>query len=166
MDLGKAIDWIKLDPKYLLPVAVATSILLFSPKALLSNIGLDGFVATYRSWVGLSWLLSIALLSSHVLSPLGKFLKHWVSEKIWIWHGKKRLKELTNSEKEILRRFIAGETRSQYLDFQNGDVNLLERERIIFMASSTGNLIRGMAYNIQPWAWEYLRKNRDLLKQT
>jgi hypothetical protein len=165
MDLGKVIEWIKLDPEYLLPVVVATSVLLFSPRSLLSSIGLESFVREYRSWLGLVWLLSFALLSSHALTPFAKFIKRWVWEKIWIWHGRKRLQELTPSEKEILKGFLIGNTRSQYLDFQNGDVKLLERERIIFMASNTGNLTGGIAYNIQPWAWDYLRQNPQLLKE-
>jgi hypothetical protein len=145
---------------------VATSVLLFSPKSLLSDIGLESFVREYRSWVGLVWLLSIALLLSHVLTPFAKFTRRWGWEKISIRHGRKHLQELTPSEKEILKRFIFGNTRSQYLNFQNGDVKLLEREHIIFMASNTGNLIRGFAYNIQPWAWDYLKQNLHLLKET
>jgi len=27
-----------------------------------------------------------------------------------------------------------------------------------------GDLLEGFAYNIQPWAWEFLNKNKELLK--
>lgn len=166
MDFGKALDWLMLSPKYLLPILVAASILLFGSVDILASIGLEKFIGEYRMWVGVAWLASAALLASHLLTPLAKFLRRLVWEKNWIRHGKKRLQQLTPSEKEILRGFVLENTRSQYLDFQNGDVKGLEREKIIVMASNTGRLPRGFAYNIQPWAWEYLNENPRLLEQT
>ena len=164
MDFGKVLDWLMLSPKYLLPILVAASILLFGPVEFLNIIGLEKFLGEYRMWVGVAWLASAALLASRLLTPIVKFLRRWVFEKNWVRHGKNRLQQLTPTEKEILRGFVFYNTRSQYLDFQNGDVKGLERERIIVMASNTGNLPQGFAYNIQPWAWEYLNENPQLLE--
>jgi hypothetical protein len=45
----------------------------------------------------------------------------------------------------------------------DGMVGGLQAERIIYRASSLGQSFDYFAYNIQPWAWEYLNKNRKLL---
>ena len=39
----------------------------------------------------------------------------------------------------------------------------MEAERVLLCASSLGPSFDHFAYNIQPWAWEYLNKNPKLL---
>ena len=45
----------------------------------------------------------------------------------------------------------------------DGVVGGLEGERVLYRASSLGCSVDYFAYNIQPWAWEYLNEHRKLL---
>jgi hypothetical protein len=45
----------------------------------------------------------------------------------------------------------------------DGVVGGLQAERIIFRATVLSRGWDEFAYNIQPWAWEYLNKHRKLL---
>jgi hypothetical protein len=81
--------------------------------------------------------------------------------------GKKRLHRLTIEEKQILRGYVEGQTRSMNLNVSSGIVNGLVGESIIYRASNLSNPMAGFmafSYNIQPWAWDYLNKHRDLLR--
>jgi hypothetical protein len=74
-----------------------------------------------------------------------------------------RLHSLSKSEKNVLRGYITKNTKSLVLSYMDGVANGLELTRIIYRSSTLGS-DSGFAYNIQPWAWEYLKKNPDLLK--
>ena len=163
MDLSKILEGIKLSPKYLLPIALASGFLLFGPPNYIAVLGLDAFVFSYRTWIGLILLLSSTLLLSHLL--YGSW--HWVSRQLqdlrFKSSGRKRLANLTREEKETLREFILKQTRTQRLDFTSGVVTGLEHDKIIYQAAGVGSVM-GFDYNIQPWAWDYLNKNKRLLE--
>ena len=50
MKIDAILGWIKLSPKYLIPVAFVAAALLFLPSDMLSRIAVDGFVDAY--WTG------------------------------------------------------------------------------------------------------------------
>jgi hypothetical protein len=62
-----------------------------------------------------------------------------------------------------LRGYIEDGTRTQDLPMHDGVVGGLQAERIIFRATVLSRGWDEFAYNIQPWAWEYLNKHRKLL---
>jgi hypothetical protein len=39
----------------------------------------------------------------------------------------------------------------------------LVQEKILYQSSTVGSWRRGFAFNIQPWAWDYLQKHLDLI---
>lgn len=163
MDWGKALDAIKLSPKYLLPIALATGFLLFGSSQQISKLGLDSFASLYRPWIGLVFLLSIVLLTTQLLLNAGLWLKHKYEQNQAMAIAQKRLANLTPEEKYILGGYIVRQTRTQDLDFTNGVVTGLEHAHIIYRAANVGSLVDGFAYNIQPWAWKYLNKRKELL---
>jgi hypothetical protein len=73
------------------------------------------------------------------------------------------LEELTEDEKTILRFYIHGKTKTNYLRYQDGVVQGLESKGIIYLASRRGNMFRGFAYNISKIAWDRLNEKRGLL---
>ncbi|MBU2802589.1 hypothetical protein HFV02_10085, partial [Acidithiobacillus caldus] len=54
-------------------------------------------------------------------------------------------------------------TRSCTLNNASGVVGGLVAEEIIYRSSSMGQFGAYFSYNIQPWAWDYLRKNPHLI---
>jgi len=165
MDLDKVLNWIKLSPKYLLGIEIISGFLLFGNSALLETLGLKEFQGQYRSWIGLSLVISSGLLGAHILVEIWTKGKNKVSTKRVVRAGKTRLKNLTQQEKKILNGFISNQTRTWSLDFTDGVVSGLESYKIIYRAGNMSNGGTYFSYNIQPWAWEYLNKHPELLGQ-
>ena len=162
MDLSKWIDWIKLPTKTLAGLCIVFAILIFSSEAMLDNFGLKSLVTEYRAYLGVGFLVTLALTLVNSISAIWKFIYPWITEAYLISIGKKRLQSLTPTEKQILRYYIQNQNRSQNLPIQDGTVNALQKEKIIIRGSSLGSL-HGFDYIIQPWAWEFLNKHPELL---
>jgi hypothetical protein len=164
MDFGKLVEWIKLSPRHYIAVSLASGALLFLPPRAIQTLGLDQFRTTYRGWIGAVFILSSALLLSHPMALLGAQVSEWWKERAFLRSGRKRLKRLTPPEKEVLRRFIREKTRTQTLNFMDGVVAGLEQARILYRARNVGTMDGGFAYNLQPWAWDQLQENQQLLE--
>jgi len=75
------------------------------------------------------------------------------------------LHSLSSEEKEYLNRYISNNTKTQYFDVRDGIACGLVGSHIIYRSSNLGHAgTWNFAHNIQPWAWEYLQKNKHLLK--
>lgn len=163
MDFSKSLEAIKLSPKYLFPIVLVTGFLLFAGPGVLEIFGLSELSAKYKPYIGGVFLLSAALVLSHWAISLykrGEEKRRWAKR---IKTSTKRLHNLTVEERDVLRGYIGGNTRTQYFHLESGVVSGLELEHILFKSSNVGSLDSGWAYNIQPWAWEYLTKHRELL---
>ncbi|MGM0783614.1 MAG: super-infection exclusion protein B [Pseudomonadota bacterium] len=163
MDISRIADWLKLPTKTLAALCFVAGILLFSSAEFLSTVGLSDLVETYRGYIGVIFLVTLALVVVNAAAAIWKFFKPWIVQAYLIWQGKKRLQALTQEEKEILAYYIQNQTRSQSLDIKSGTVNALQRDRIIFRGSNLGTYF-GFDYVIQPWAWEHLNNHPKLLE--
>lgn len=164
MDWNKIIEWLKLSPKYLFSVGVVSGALLFGPDLFLKRLGLDLFIADYRKYIGVVFLGVNVLLLAHVFSFTYSYFSKKVGDIRFLRKRRKRLHSLTDEEKSILSGYISNNTRSQDFECTNGVVLGLEMEKIIFRVSSLSSYFTNFPYNIQPWAWEYLKENPELLK--
>jgi hypothetical protein len=162
VDFSRYLEWIKLSPRYLLPISLFTGFVLFAPHEMLDRFGLVSFLSHYRSYFGLVFLLSTTLLLSAALAAVYKWIMEGRRQRARLKYMRQRLHRLAEPEKAILRGFVYNGTRSQYLDMADGTVGGLEVEGIIFRSSNFGN-IESWAYNIQPWAWNYLTSHPNLL---
>lgn len=163
VDWSKILDVFKLSPLHFLGVAIASGTLLFGRKSWHEVLGTDAFLTNYRTWIGLVFLGSVTIVSLHALSGLWRSVARVLKRRELRSDGEKRLQNLTPEEKEILRYYIEYNTRTQNLNIQDGIVQGLEHEVIIYRSSNMGSMVDGFAYNIQPWAWEHLRKHPELL---
>ena len=77
-----------------------------------------------------------------------------------------RLNRLTEDEKQILRFYLAENTRANMLRIEDGVVQGLKADGIIFQSASLGNVLEGFAHNISDFAWDYLHINPHLLDGT
>lgn len=164
VDVSKLVDWIKLSPRYLVPLSLVTGFVLFAPQRWLAVFGLVGFVSDYRPWFGAAFLLSTTLLVSAAKTAGYGWVVGRRQQARRLEAMKRRLHNLSEPEKEILRGYIEGDTRTQYLSMHDGVVSGLEVERILFRATVLSRGWDEFAYNIQHWAWEYLNKNPKLLQ--
>ena len=164
MDTAKSfVDWVKLSPRYLLPICIFTGFVVFAPPNVLSFFGLTEFVSTYRAYFGSAFLLSAALVASSACIAFYGWLKRKHRERATREYRHRRLRQLTEDEKAILRGYIEDQTRTQNLSMSDGRVGQLVREKILIRSSSLGTFADFFAFNIQPWAWEYLNEHPELL---
>lgn len=75
------------------------------------------------------------------------------------------LENLSKDEKELLREYIDNDTKTRDFSIRNGIARGLQSCKILYISS---NISRGpkfiFPFNIQPWAWEMLKKNPKYLK--
>ena len=162
VDLSKYLDWIKLSPRYLLPIALFTGFVLFAPPEWLATFGLTTVVEGYRWIFGLAFLLSAVLLVSSGLVEVLTFASRSILDRRLLRQRRRRLHQLSGSEKEVLLGYIEYRTRTRYLPPTSGEVGGLVAENILFQSSNLGD-IDAFAYNIKPWAWDYLNAHPELL---
>jgi hypothetical protein len=166
MSLDKAVkallEILKQPLKYAIGVGVVAAIALFSPDSVIDRMGLLKYRDEGKPYLGIALLLCFAIAIANAIGFATGEYRHYSLLRA----GKKRLHRLTTQEKQVLRRYIEGQTQSIYLDVNSGVVNALVNESVIYRASNFSNPQFGrmaFAYNIQPWAWDYLNEHRDIL---
>jgi hypothetical protein len=161
-NLVKILAFFKEPIRYIIGVGIVAAIVLFSPDSIINKLGLLKYRDEGKPYLGGALLLCIAIIIANVIGfGVRKYDNHR-----FLRTGKKRLHRLTIEEKQILRGYIEGQTRSMDLSVTDGVVNGLVHERIIYRSSNLSNSMAGFlafAHNIQPWAWDYLNEHRDLL---
>lgn len=160
----KLLDWIKLPPKLLFALAAICGVLVFVPPDVLETLGLKSIVKTLRGWIGFGFIAFSVLLLAHFGAWLFGFISPWVKEWLFIRLHQKRLHQLDAAEKQLLAKFIAQDTRTLRFDMKDGTPTVLAREHILAPAAQLGDLVQGISYAVQPWAWEYLTAHRELLE--
>ncbi|EGL20014.1 super-infection exclusion protein B [Paenibacillus sp. HGF7] len=58
LDMGKILDILKLTPLYLFPIVLASAAMLFLPVDILKQLGIDPFTVKYKTWIGLTFIIS------------------------------------------------------------------------------------------------------------
>jgi hypothetical protein len=159
-----------LTPQTIAAIAVVAGIVALSPDPLLGQVGLLEFRTSYRSTVGAVFVISVGLSTAHglfvvgnsVLLGIGKTLKHR--------KNRKRVHELTENEKRILRLYVDGGSRTQDFELNDGDVAGLVRANILYQATTAPYVetwlnppVQKWAFNIHSWAWNYFKKHPDLI---
>lgn len=164
MDLSQIIGWFKLPQRMLWALLVVCGMILWGPAWFVSGLGLEAFIATYRMYIGVVFLLFLAAtLPTPIQWAAGLAFTKWRSRKA-LSSRKARLNDLTPEEQVVLRHYIDKNTRSQVLDAISGVTTALESAGIIYRAASMSHEYTDFSYNIQPWAWDHLRQNRNLLE--
>lgn len=140
-------------------ISCVLSGLIFFPDSIVNSLGLLEYREKVKVYLGISLLICfIAIIT---------FLFIYMAGISYLKKRQKRLHCLTKQEKEILKRYIFNETRTDYFNCNDGVIKGLEIESIIFRSSNVSSMSYGtfsFSYNIQPWAWDYLNKNTDLLE--
>lgn len=185
------LSWIKLPKNLAWPLVIVCALLLWGSDEFKKGLGLQPFIDNYREWIGIIFLFSLIL----GLQPIAPFIYAKITAKINKQKNKeeaearaqaeleeeearkmaqyeeaeKNIKSLTGDEKTILNYFLLNNTRTQDLNYQNGNVTKLTELGFIYRASniSYGGR-RGsftFPYNISNWAWDYIQKNPGVIKR-
>jgi hypothetical protein len=164
--LKTVLDVLKLAPRYLVSLGIIAALFLFLPDKSLKWFGIYDFAQHYRPW------LSVVFISTGVLFIVDRS----IAVRGWARHKKQvarfsesrlqRLHRLTEDEKQILRFYIAKQTRANMLRVDDGIVQGLVSAGIIYRSTTLGNVLEGFAHNISDFAWDYLHEHPELLSGT
>jgi len=163
MDFTGALNWLKLSPKYLVAISIATGAILFAPDSLITSLGMTEIKTTYKPWIGLGFIISASLLIANSSFYTFKWVKTRLTWRKNLAKCQSYLNDLTSDELEILREYIGTQSKTQYLPIDSGVVQGLVNNKIIYRSANVGDIVDGWAFNIQPWAWDYLNVNLHLL---
>lgn len=145
-------------------VVLFSIIAIIIPSGVLAKINLLEIRNENLSLIWVALIASLCLLISRSFFSLFPVFKGRLNGQIIVHRGKKKLKNLTKAEKEILNKYIQNDTMTQTFDCTDGTVLALEYEHIIYRASIISQGFTDFPYNIQPWVRYYLLKNPSLLK--
>lgn len=138
----------------------AAAVYLFAPQSLLEALHISYSSHDYRDIAGFVFLISGCALLEKVWNTIKTSRSKAKSRKKVI----KRLHALTQKEKDILLGYIFFDTRTQRFDDRDGVVNGLIEAGVLIRHSLYGSIVSGFDVNITDVAWEYLKKNPDLLR--
>ncbi|ETJ47403.1 superinfection exclusion B family protein [Pseudoalteromonas agarivorans] len=164
IEAKQVFDWLKLSGKQAFILCVITSIMLFSGDELLSKLALVEAKKSLQIWIGLVWLISVSVLLAEIIFPTFKWISQKIKRHFNLKDYQQRLHALTAEEKELLSEYIDRNTRTTSIKYSNGVAKELESAMVIRRASNMAHYHDVFPYNIQPWAWDYLNKNPELLK--
>ena len=103
--------------------------------------------------------ISIAGLAVHLIS----FLNQKARRYLFINKGKSRLNVLTEKERNMLRPYFLGKTRTQNFDIFDGASRELESLNILVAYSPIITSITDVPFGISERAYKYLKKRLHLL---
>lgn len=161
--LKSALDFIKLAPRYLIAIGVAAAFLLFGSEEFLTRLGLKQFTEDYRAWLGLAFVSTISLFAVYVAGEILAFIGRKIKKRKFLERITQRLQNLTEDEKQILRFYFAKNTRSNVLRIDDGVVQGLVADGILYRSASVGNMLEGFAHNISDFVWDHIHRNPGLL---
>ncbi|WP_440216648.1 superinfection exclusion B family protein [Chromobacterium piscinae] len=160
------LEFLKLAPRYLIALGVMAGFLLFANKEFLKLIGVFELAQNNRPMLGLTLVVTAALFVVSVMGDSIALVKQWWFRRRRYRRIEERLQRLTEDEKQILRYYLAENTRANTLRIDDGVVQGLKASGIIHLSSSMGNALEGFAHNINEFAWDYLHVHPHLLEGT
>lgn len=162
--LAGLLNAVKLAPRYLAPVGVVAGLLLFLPKEQLEVLSVYQFAQDNRPVIGLTFLFTAAALTFALLGYIWTPIARARRRRQFNRRMHQRLGRLSEDEKQILRFYMAEQTRSNSLRVSDGVVQGLVSEGIIYRSANMGDMIDGFAHNISEEAWNYLHEHQSLLQ--
>ena len=169
VDLKQLIDAIKTLPRYAWALTLVTAILLWGPTYIIGGLGLRDFISLYRPYLGVAFLFLLSVSIVILVKKTSALLwTNFIKEKLQIHWLKDHVKKLTPREKEVLRSYFDKDTKTQSWSLNDGVIGGLVRAQILYRSADVGHSSPGnmyFAFNIQPWAWDYLKKRQHLLER-
>lgn len=165
MDFKQILEWIKLSGKQAFVLCLLSSIFLFSPESIIEKLGLTVIKVTIQPWLGVVWLLSVSVTLSEISYPIYNWLKSAVQQRINLKKYQKQLHNLSSDEKDFLIHYLENETITKSARISDGVANSLVATNIIYRASTLATYYDNFQYNIQPWAYDYLKKHPECLSR-
>lgn len=148
-------------------LSLASSILLFSPKALLIQLYMIEFREKNGFIIGIVFVVSISILIVNLIYKTSKSISNAKVEKNFYDTAEERLKKFNNYQKAIIYALFMQDNRTLPLPLHDGAVAELEQKYVIGKATSqyiVNDLNNAsFPYLLQPWVSDQLNSKPNLL---
>lgn len=144
---------------FVIAVLSSLSLILFAPDQYAKILSIDTFRDQYRVFLGPAFILFFAFTIAKIYTAFADAYAQRSNVKT----RRKTLHSLTPEEKGYLVQYIHKRANSIYVGMDDGIMAGLQRKGITYRAANMGSLVDGFAFNLQPWAREYLESNPNLL---
>ncbi|WP_096269491.1 super-infection exclusion protein B [Paucisalibacillus globulus] len=162
------IEFLKLAPKYFLPLLLFSAMIIFIPGNWLEYLHLDSIVAEYRWIPSILFIFSLSMFIGGILLKVYDEMNKKIRNKRLNKNIKNKLKNLSNTQRNILLRFVEEDVNSVPLPVSNGEVADLENNLIVYRATRISNDIGEDGYYfdycLQPLAEKIIKNNIRLIK--
>ncbi len=162
-DFTKVVDALKLSPKILLGVAMASGVALFAPLRFLKQLGLETLVAFARGWIGAAFLLSAVMLIAHALAKPAARSEARIGQWFLLRRSRKSLVHLSPQERRVVKDFVARKETTRIYPISDGVVEGLVRKSVLYRPTSLAVHGEWFSYNIQTWVYNEVEKRPHLL---
>jgi len=149
----------KISAAFLVAIVSVLALILFLPGEISKSLAVYDFREKYKVFLGPVFLLTISFCFARVFI----FFMSGHTERKRLKNRQKMLYQLTPEEKGYLVPYIRHQKNTVYVGMDDGVISGLEAKHITYCASSMGSVLEGFAYNLQPWARDYLNDNPQLL---
>jgi ABC-type multidrug transport system fused ATPase/permease subunit len=155
--INAVLEAVRLSWQIQLGLLITAVVVVVFPKEWSGELGLNGLIAAIRPYCFVLSLLMCVLL---VINIVELVYRHTKMNRGYQWV----LKNLSDEERSVLRRYIEGNTKTQSFNIASGVAAGLEGTGVLYRASNAGHSgSLAFDFNIQPWAWTRLKKNPKLL---
>lgn len=142
---------------------LACGVALLLPQRAAVTLHLVAFRDQHGDAIGLGFVLSWAIWISWALAGLVSIARARWKAGSFKRNAPKAFRRLDPEELKVLRRYISSATKTQPLDLTDGVTRSLEAAGIIYRAANVSMGMTRFAFNIQPWAWEYLHEHPEAI---
>ena len=132
--------------------------LLFLNRATLEQLGVANIADANREILGLTLVVTSSLFVTSLCADLMGVGVSWIRSQSNLKKIEHRLNNLTEDEKQILRYYLAENTRANTLRVEDGVVQGLKSSGVIYMSASMGNLVEGFEVLL----WQYRHDTQKL----
>lgn len=149
----------KVPAAFLVAVLTTLGLVLFLPEHYAKVLAVDTFRGQYRVFLGPVFLLVLAFGVARLCTYIGRAY----ADRRLLKKRRELLHRLTPEEKGYLVPYIQEQQNSVYVGMDDGVMAGLGKKGVIYLAANMGDLLNGFAFNLQPWAREYLQSHPQLL---
>lgn len=149
----------KIPAAFLVAIVTVLGLILFLPEEYAQAVAVEGFRNEYRVYLGPTLLLTLSFCVARVFI----FIMQGHAQRKALKARQQSLHKLTPEERGYLVPYIEGQQNSVYVGMEDGVMSGLRAKGITYLAANMGDMLNGFAFNLQPWAREYLESNPHLL---
>jgi len=149
----------KIPGAFFIAIVLVLGLCLFVSEGIARTLAIDEFRDKYRVFLGPTFLLAVSFSGARLFTFFIQSRSRNHNRKA----RQKALHELTPEERGYLVPYVLDQQNTIYVGLDDGVMGGLVVKKITYRASNMGDVLKGFAFNLQPWARAYLEDNCELL---